>query len=423
MQARWDGTREIVKVLMLAPDFYPVIYGGIGNYVAEIAKRLPDDVEMHVLAPGRIIKKADCSVKSEELPSNVVVHNAGHARGEYFHNFSFQLQCRGRIESLIRELKIDIVHSHSSMPDFLVPPSKLNVPIVTTIHTTIEGHAASLMKVGIGLRDMKKSEVFALATAPFLGYLEDLYYKSNRYFLTVSEWGRREISREKDIDESRIRAIHIGVDTRLFTPALRQKAHTMFPELAGISKPIVLYLSRFAARKGIHDLLKAIPIALRETEVHFVFAGSNKPETLTLPERNCTFLGYVPRSVPPYLYAVSDIYVLPSLYENFPASVLEAMASSCAVVATNICGIPEMIENRRNGLLIEPRSPNSIARAIIELAENPDLRATLGQEARKDAVAGFSWERTVKETIEYYYHVISDFETRKNRQIGIEAAA
>jgi glycosyltransferase involved in cell wall biosynthesis len=378
---------------------------------------------MHVLAPRRTVKKAERPITSEELPGNVVVHNAGHARDEYFHNFSFQLQCRGKIESLIRELKIDIVHSHSSMPDFLVPPSKLNVPIVTTIHTTIQGHATSLMQLGVGLSDMKKSEVFTLAAAPFLRYLEDLYYRSNRYFLTVSEWGRREISREKDIDNSRIRAIHIGVDTSLFTPTLRQKANTMLPVLAGISKPIVLYLSRFAARKGIHDLLKAIPIALGETDVHFVFAGSNKPETLKLPERNCTFLGYVPRGVPPYLYAVSDIYVLPSLYENFPASVLEAMASSCAVVATNICGIPEMIENRRNGLLIEPRSPNSIARAIIELAENPDLRATLGQEARKDAVAGFSWEKTVKETIEYYHHVMSDFETRKSCPTAIGTAA
>lgn len=390
---------------MLTPEFLPV-YGGVGNYVLQIASNFPEDISVHIVTP-RHRKLAGHETDhafdtGEDLPQNVKVSYLGTASDTFFKNFSFQLNCSQFVPDIVRKERVDIVHSQSAMPDFLIPPKRLHIPVVTTMHTTVQGHAEALRDAAASLTRLSASERFVLLLGPVLGQLESRYYTNQRYYITVSQWAKRMMIDTQGIDASRIRVINIGVDGATFNPSRAEGARDRFPRLSEVEAPKILYLSRMAARKGIDVLVKAIPRVLAKTDAHFIFAGSGNKPLFDIPERNHTYVGYVPRDALPYLYALSDVFVLPSLYENFPACLLEAMASQCAVVSTRVGGIPEMIEDGRNGTLIPAGDVDALTDALTELIENRDLRKALGRAARASVVERFSWKEAARRTAEYY---------------------
>ena len=148
--------------------------------------------------------------------------------------------------------------------------------------------------------------------------------------------------------------------------------------------------------------MESIPKIIKKTDAHFIFAGPSKDNNLKIAKKNCTFLGYVPQEKIPCLYASSDIFILPSLYENFPFTLLEAMSSELAVISTNVGGIPEMITNEENGLLIKPKSTEDIIRSVIYLSENNQIRKELGKRARITVEKNFSWKEIAIKTKDYY---------------------
>ena len=82
---------------------------------------------------------------------------------------------------------------------------------------------------------------------------------------------------------------------------------------------------------------------------------------------------------------IFDIFVVPSLWEGQPIAMLEAMASGRSVVATKVGGIPEILIDGKNGLLSEPKDPNSLAKAITKMLEDEKLRVRVGIEAKGTA--------------------------------------
>ena len=181
-----------------------------------------------------------------------------------------------------------------------------------------------------------------------------------------------------------------------------------FPELSDIDIPKTLYLSRWAARKGISYLLKAIPKIVKKTDIHFIFAGPCKNAKLQKSLKNCTFLGYIPNEKIPCLYASCDVFLLPSLYENFPICLLEAMSSGLGVIGTNVGGIPEMITHEENGLIIKPKRTIDIVESVIKLAENQQLSREYGKKARITVEKQFTWEKIAIKTRERYKKVIDN---------------
>jgi glycosyltransferase involved in cell wall biosynthesis len=99
-----------------------------------------------------------------------------------------------------------------------------------------------------------------------------------------------------------------------------------------------------------------------------------------------SFLGHVPYGDMPAFLRGADALVLPSRSESMPYAVLEAMACGLPVVATSVGGIPEIIDDGRNGLLVPPNSPERLADGLLALAGDEGLRARLGGEARRTAV-------------------------------------
>ena len=105
-------------------------------------------------------------------------------------------------------------------------------------------------------------------------------------------------------------------------------------------------------------------------------------------------------------YATSDIYLLPSLYEPFGLSILEAMASGLPVLVSRDCGAAELIHDGDDGLLIqEPRDATEISVKLGALLKDADLRTRLGRQARRTALK-YPWDRVARETEEVYEKVL-----------------
>jgi glycosyltransferase involved in cell wall biosynthesis len=395
-----------MNVLMLTPDFYPV-WGGVGSYVNQIAKKMPKNHVIHILTPKRTQygnKKLFDQKYLDNFPENVQIHQIGESKDTFFYNFTFQLNCRKVLKKIVRSFDIDIIHSQSSMPDLFVSPKKLGIPIVTTIHTTIEGQINTMRFLGKNFGELDFSEKMTKCLAFPLKHIENKYYDTDRNYITVSNWSKKEIIKQKKIDEDKIKVIHNGVEPKRFDIS-KKYSKKFFPELYDIESPKILYLSRLIKSKGIDYLTKAAPKILENMDAHFIFAGPGKKPELNIPRENYTFLGYVPYENTPFLHKLSDIFILPSLYENCPMSILEAMASSKGVITSNVGGIPELI-NDKNGILIPAQNSDIIAESILKLLNNEGLKTELAKNAKKTVQNDFNVNDSIKKTINYYEEVL-----------------
>jgi glycosyltransferase involved in cell wall biosynthesis len=103
-----------------------------------------------------------------------------------------------------------------------------------------------------------------------------------------------------------------------------------------------------------------------------------------------------------------DVFVLPSIWEGMPNAALEAMAVGLPVVATAAGGTPEVVVDGVTGLLVPPRDPDALARAVARLLRDSDLRRTMGQAGRVRAKQRFSIEETVRRTEELYTTLLKE---------------
>lgn len=115
-----------------------------------------------------------------------------------------------------------------------------------------------------------------------------------------------------------------------------------------------------------------------------------------------SFLGVVPYTKIPHYYDACDVFVLPSLMEGLPTTVLEAMASAKPVVASDIEGCKDLIDDGVNGFLVPPGQTDVLAERIIQVITNDELAVQLGKEARRIAETRYSWESVTKKTVTVY---------------------
>ena len=129
-------------------------------------------------------------------------------------------------------------------------------------------------------------------------------------------------------------------------------------------------------------------------------------------ERNFAFIGYIKEedTLVKY-YQASSVYVAPTLYENLPIRILEAMACGIPVVASNICAIPEVIDSYVNGILIAPGSIEELAGAVNCLLGNSKLRKLLGERARKTVLNKFNYSISTFKTLRLYRQIVEGCHT------------
>lgn len=166
-----------------------------------------------------------------------------------------------------------------------------------------------------------------------------------------------------------------------------------------VDKMVVGTVSRLhEPKKGIKYLLEASSLLQREIDFHLLIVGEGKDEQ-HLKEMakeigvNVTFLGE--RHDVPELLQVMDVFVLSSLYEGLPVSLLEAMASSLPVVVTRVGGMPEVVVDGKTGFIVEPGRTEELRMRIEQLLLNKDIRTKLGKNGFLRVKKEFSLDRTV----------------------------
>jgi len=400
-----------MNIAFLAPEFLPN-WGGAGTYAIELVKHLSKKHDVHVVTLRRQIDDGSAYTDEKILDffdNNIHLHTISNASDTFLYNASFQYACFKRLPEICRENDIDIVHADvPHMSDVILRLVKSNKNTVTTVHTIIEGHKQGILASGLDFWDMDASERYTLLLFPMLKLIQRFYLKRSPTIITVSNWMKKLLEQNYGLMD--VNVIHNGVDHELFSPEKRNKPIKALDR----DKPIVLFSSRMTVAKGAHYLIKAIPEIIRENkDVDFVFTGAGDKEPWInmlkkegVDERYYSFLGYLDYSELAALYARASIFVVPSLYENLPIRILEAMSSQTAVVATNICAIPEAITHNENGILIPPRDSKAIAENLIRLLQDKDYSEKLAKNARKTVLDKFSWERIGRETERVYERVV-----------------
>jgi glycosyltransferase involved in cell wall biosynthesis len=225
----------------------------------------------------------------------------------------------------------------------------------------------------------------------------------------LSEFAGSNISTAYRILPSRIVVTHAGVEESF----LRPKNGTP----SSFEPSTLLFCGRITdpnGQKGLDTLLSAMPEIVKRHNalLNVVGTGSglNKCKTLARIlkiEANVNFLGFVAHEFLPEIFANADIFVLPSRRESFGLVLAEAMASGLPVVSTNVGAIPEVVEDGKNGTLVNPDSPRELAEAICTLLDDRERMKSMGVCGRERVLEHFVWDVVAQRVIECYRKVLS----------------
>jgi len=176
------------------------------------------------------------------------------------------------------------------------------------------------------------------------------------------------------------------------------------------NKIIFLFIGRIEIDKGLMYLIHAIR-KLKNTnknfEVRLVGIGLNQDYFKKLVTRlNLTeyikFLGKKSRNEIIDCFYESDVFILPSLHEGFPLTLLEAWAAELPVIITNVGGISKICTNKENALVVPPKNSEAITEAMLELIKNKNLREKLGKNGKKLVEEKYSLGKVVKKILSVY---------------------
>jgi glycosyltransferase involved in cell wall biosynthesis len=375
-----------MDVVMLTSSFFPDV-GGAEIAIVELSNALSKlGVNITIIAP-------DKNQKYNNIGSNwtgkLNVKRVKLVRIFPFISMANALSKFGK--------NADIIHAHFLFPSGLAGFLHKKVfpkPCVVTMH-------------GADIQ-IEKSVGYGLRLDPRLDLMIKLTLKTADALIAPSKLVAVE-AMKSGASPLRTHVIPNGVNIHKFNPSVNgdkvRKKLGIKPE-----DPVVLTLSRFHPKKGYQFLVKAIPLVIRKhPETKFIFCGkgSEKEKIVNLVQsfgisENVIFTGFIDETNKPMYYAMSDIFVLPSLAESAGIVILEALASGKPVIASNTGNIAEIIHDGLSGILIRPEDPNQIAQAIIKYLEDQQLRQFGGKVGRARVVKNYSWEYVAKKTLALY---------------------
>jgi glycosyltransferase involved in cell wall biosynthesis len=301
-----------------------------------------------------------------------------------------------QIRELCRSYCIDVIQGRSPSTFAYALAKKEKLPFAVSVHGTSFGEIDSYFKIPRksidlpGIRD-------AVITQPSWAFLTNLEYKHANKILAVSKAVAEEAIGYYRLPKEKVVVIHNGV----------QLIHAREEER---EENLILSAGRMTWRKGFTYLIEAMPHILKEypkAKLLLVGDGAYKrfleehTKRLQL-EKSVSFCGNLPREKLLHLYAKAHAYVQPSLYEPLGNTVLEAMAAERPVIATRVGGIPEIITNEKDGLLIAPQSGLQIAEAVKTIFSDVSWSKKLGENAKARVEKSFSWELAAKKTLQLY---------------------
>ena len=302
-----------------------------------------------------------------------------------------------RLNQALRSQKIDVIHSHVRLTDWLggISSRWTGIPCISTIHAPFQ-YTNDLEPLSDG-------------TVPVYGWvLKNLV----DHVITVSEALRDDAVRVLKLPPHRVTHVTNGIDPEWGRGAADGDAVRV--EL-GIPKgdPVVMHVGWFGHRKGQMDLIHAFVTVLETIgSAHCVFVGEGnlyqqcreKASELDVADHT-HFLGF--RDDVARLISASDVIVLPTYCEGLPRVLLEAGLMSKPVISTCVDGVGELVKNGETGVLVDPGDQETLAQAIISMLSEPRRARLLGDKARENILTKFSSSRMARETEEVYCRVLA----------------
>jgi glycosyltransferase involved in cell wall biosynthesis len=268
----------------------------------------------------------------------------------------------------LRERPYDIVHTHTSKGGFIGRLAARLAGLRAVVHTP-HGHIFH--------------SYYGFFETRFFILLERLGAQFSRRIITLTDREARDHLELGIGSPDLFTTVRSGVDLDHFRKARSKRSNLLLKWNISAGRPVVGFVGRHAPVKGVHYLLEAVPeILRRRKETLFIFVGDG--ELRERLETRAAELGVAGSVLFPGLladtseiYPLFDVLVVPSLNEGMGRVIVEAMAGGTAVIATDVGGIPELVQHGRTGLLIPPKDPSAIARAVEQLLSDEPLRRAL----------------------------------------------
>lgn len=295
---------------------------------------------------------------------------------------------------LLREDRCDVLHMHMSKAALVGGFVGWAARVPVRINT-----AHNLGCIALPQRALR---------ALFWAYDKFLFATTMHAVITVSERVRDAIVRLGVLPAKKAFAIPNGIDPTPFDIHADARAQTRAALGLHEDQVAIGCVARLVWFKGLDALVESIPkIVQQHPHARFFIVGEGPLKDTLLAQANqlgvadkLVFLGE--RNDIPALLAAFDVFVLPSVSEGMPITILEAMAASKPIVATDVGGVGEMIVDKVSGLLVPPRAPAVLAEALLSLVGDASLRARMGAAAKAHLLRHFVQESMVAATDHLY---------------------
>jgi glycosyltransferase involved in cell wall biosynthesis len=345
-----------------------------------------------------------------------------------------------------------------AIPELTVLPLALGRPVsgqrgaarAQALLYNAEG-AASLLRLGVRCRrervdivhvtERPRDALFGLALARLAGsacviHGHTSYYRHDATRLGnwvlhqadavvgVSRFTAETYARDAGLSPDRVFAVHNAVDTDIFQPDVPEEERVAMRRRLGIAAevPLIGCVARLNRWKGHDTLLRALLAVRRSVPgAHVIFAGTNadmapdsagtyldyltrRVEALGLSSA-VTFAGFLPQSDMPTFYAALDAVAHPAIEEPFGLAVAEGMACGRPLVAVGEGGVPEIVRDGVDGLLVPREQPDALAQALVRVLSEREFASRLARAGRARVVAAFSPRQQADAMLEIYQRV------------------
>ncbi|MFC7371708.1 glycosyltransferase family 4 protein [Fictibacillus iocasae] len=299
----------------------------------------------------------------------------------------------------------DLIHCQDVIAGHALSRVKLaSTPLITSVHGSLPLASMHLLKQGNSQLSSKECEETAIYRYNMA--LEFAGLQESNLIHTSSIWFRKQLKERYNIPHEKMVTIPYGlrIDSHIKEEVSSLKRNP--------DKKIIIYTGRLTAIKGISYLIHAL-FELKKTrsdwECWVIGDGERKEEYIS-KARELDLLDQIKffgkRNDVFSLLKKSDIFVLPSLQDNQPYSLMEAQFAGLSSVVTKTGGLPEMVRHGINGLLVNPASHQELFYAMQQLLEQDNLRSFLGNQAKKSAENTWCFQKMIKKIITMYKMVV-----------------
>lgn len=377
-----------MKPCVLAELAGSAVYGGGERYLELLLDHL-DRSRFHPILicpePGPFVDK----MVSKHIPTHIVHLTP-----------LFNPLAVVRLAHLLKRNAVTILQTHGARANVYgcLAARLAGVPcVVATIHNSVRDYEVSLIRRHL-----------------YLTILRVLLPMTKR-LICVSDAIKRDVLADCPGVEAKTTTIRNGIDQRQSSRC--EDPHKIRKEWCIGNGPVLLVVARLTEQKGHRFLIEALPGLLAEWPTLtclFVGEGESREALRVLTrkmgvEQACRFAG-AQNNVGDW-YAAADVVVLPSLSEGLPFVVLEAMATARPVVASSVNGVPEVIQDGLNGLLVPPRNPQALEGAIRSLLRDPLRAARIGEAGRQGVATAFTADKMIHDTVRVFEEAMPGLRT------------